>query len=147
MLTFSQKPKSEKQTIFLVGAIKQKCICHFINCLLDLFYLGIQKCLMLEVFTSSSIIARQVNKRNFWDLYMYIYYTFLSNYKMIIQDMFPFVIVSCLIQHVLSSENSINYFITFVLQNVKKVFPEYNLALQFGYLMANFVPLLRGQPH
>ena len=61
--------------------------------------------------------------------------------------MFPFLIVSCLIQHVLSSKNSTNCFITFVLQNVKKVFPEDNLALQFGCLMANFVSLLRGQSH
>ena len=61
--------------------------------------------------------------------------------------MFQFLIVSCLIQHVLSTKNSLNCFITFVLQNVKKVFPEYNLAVQFGCLMANFVALLGGQPH
>ena len=56
----------------------QKCSYHVNNCLSDLFYLGIQKYLMFEVFTSNAVTVRQANKtRNFWDLYMYIYYTFL----------------------------------------------------------------------
>ena len=48
ILTFSHKLKSEKQTIFLVGTIKQKYICHLNNCLSDLFYLGTQKYLILK---------------------------------------------------------------------------------------------------
>ena len=56
----------------------QKYSCHVNNCLSDLFYLRIQKYLMFEVCTSNTITVRQAKKtRNFWDLYMYIYYTFL----------------------------------------------------------------------
>ena len=56
----------------------QKYSFHVYNCLSDLFYLGIQKYLMFEVFISNDITVRQANKtRNFWDLYMYMYYTFL----------------------------------------------------------------------
>ena len=36
-------------------AIKQKYIRHINNCLSDLFYLGIQKYLMVEAFTSNVI--------------------------------------------------------------------------------------------
>ena len=56
----------------------QKYSFHVYNCLSDLFCLGIQKYLMFEVFTSNDITVRQANKtKNFWDLYMYMYYTFL----------------------------------------------------------------------
>ena len=56
----------------------RKYSCHVNNRLSDLPYLGIQKYLMFEVFTSIAITLRQGNKtRNFWDLYMYIYYTFV----------------------------------------------------------------------
>ena len=56
----------------------QKYSFHVYNCLSDLFYLGIQKYLMFEVFASNDITVRQANKtKNFWDLYMYMYYTFL----------------------------------------------------------------------
>ena len=114
VLTFSHKLKSEKQTIFPVGAIMQKCSCHVNNCLSDLFYLGIQKCLMFEVFTSNAATVRQTNKtRNFWDLYMYIYYTFLLNYKMNILDLIPFFIISYLTKYVSSIKNSLNCFATF----------------------------------
>ena len=66
------------QTIFLVGAIMRKYSCHVNNRLSDLPYLGIPKYLMFEVFTSIAVTLRQANKtRNFWDLYMYIYYTFV----------------------------------------------------------------------
>ena len=79
ILTVTHKHKSEKQTILLVKAIIQKYSCHVNNCLSDLFYLGIQKYLMVEVFTSNTITVRQANKTttNFWDLPMYMYYTFL----------------------------------------------------------------------
>ena len=77
MLTFSQKLKSKKQTIFLVEGIKRKYICHLTNCLSGI-YLGIQKYLMFEVFTFNAITVKIVNKtRNVWGLYIYIYYTFL----------------------------------------------------------------------
>ena len=77
-LTVTHKLKSEKQAIRLVGAIIQKYSCHVKNCLSDLFYLGKQKYLMFEVFTSNAITVRQANKtKNFWDLHMYKYYTFL----------------------------------------------------------------------
>ena len=73
----SHKPKYEKQTIFLIGAIKQKYICPLNNCLSDLFYLGIHKYLMFEVFMSYSVTVREANKTwNFWDLYMYIHCRF-----------------------------------------------------------------------
>ena len=76
--SFRHKLKSEKQTIFLVDAIRQKYIFHSNKCLSDLLYLGIQKYLMFEVFTSNTITVGQANKtRNFWDLYMGIYHTFL----------------------------------------------------------------------
>ena len=78
LFTVSHKVKSEKQTICLVGTIIQKYSCHDNNCLSDLFYMGNQKYLMFEVFTSNAITVRQANKtRNFGDLYMYKYYTFL----------------------------------------------------------------------
>ena len=38
---------------------------------------------------------RQANKtKNFWDLHMDIYHTFLQNNKMNIQDIFPFLAIS-----------------------------------------------------
>ena len=78
VLTFSHKLKSEKQTIFLVGAVMQKYSFHVYNCLSDLFYLGIQKYLMFEVFTSNDITVRQANKTKnniIQYLIQYVYYT------------------------------------------------------------------------
>ena len=54
VLNFSHKLKSEKQNILLVEAIKKIYICHLSNFLSDLFYLGIQNCLMFEIFTSNA---------------------------------------------------------------------------------------------
>ena len=66
-----------------------------------------------------------------------------------IQDKFSFLIISYLIQYVLSGKNSLTVSQHLTLQYATEVFPEYYLALQFDCPMfcPNFVPLLRGQSH
>ena len=46
----------------LVTKSNLKNTCHVNNCLSDLFYLGIRKYLMFEVFTTNAITVRQASK-------------------------------------------------------------------------------------
>ena len=53
----------------------QKYSFHVYNCLSDLFYLGIQKYLMFEVFTSNDITVRQANNKKFLGfVYVHVLY-------------------------------------------------------------------------
>ena len=142
ILTFSYRLKSKKQTIFLVGAINNRFVI-LIRSILS----GYPKKLNVWSIHLQCHNRRANKTRNFGNLYMYIYCAFLSNYRMNIQDMFPFLIISYLIQYVLSSKNSLNCFTTLFSSVCQGVFPEYYLALQFDCPMANFVPLLRTQPN
>ena len=105
----------DKENIGILDQLKwsiSKLIFHSHNtCLLDLFYLAIQKYLMFKVFTSNAITVIQENKtRNFCDLYMYIYILYI-----------PLKLQNEHIGHVsisyyfllLSSKNSPNCFTTF----------------------------------
>ena len=108
ILTFSYRLKSKKQTIFLVGAINNRFVI-LIRSILS----GYPKKLNVWSIHLQCHNRRANKTRNFGNLYMYIYCAFLSNYRMNIQDMFPFLIISYLIQYVLSSKNFLSCFATF----------------------------------
>ena len=142
-INFQSQLKSEKQTIFLEETIKQKYICHLNNCLSDLFYPGIQKYLMFEVFTSNNITVEQANKQGTFGICIctYTIYSFKIK-KCIYTTCFHF-----LIWYVFSSKFSkLFHKIWFFSMSKKSFLSPYCLALQFDCPIANFVPLLRVQP-
>ena len=68
---------------------------------------------MFEVFISNAITVDKQAKEGTFGIFICTYTILRLNYKMDIKDMFPFLVISYLLQYVLKGKNSLNCFTVF----------------------------------